>query len=133
MARVTLYIAMFLLLMNTTAMAIDSSGASEDWGLSEAEYDPTAGRPGAGAAIDAAESDSKDVTATGEGNAQTLFTLFISAVGSIDDILKLFVLGGPVMLYNLGFPDWLLTLIFAPAYVVVAADFVHLLTGRDTV
>jgi|GEM_PF-4631557 len=125
MARPSLYIAIFLILMNLTAGALAGSGAYEDWG--------TGIDPGGDAAVQAANESAENVRAQGEGTAQTLFTLFVSVTSGFIDALILGIAGGPVMLANLGFPTWLTTLIFGPMYVVVAADTAHLLIGRDTV
>lgn len=124
MARVTLYIAVFLILMNLTAGALAASGAYDDWGI--------ALDPGGDQAVESANATAQDVTATGEGTAQTLFTLFISVTSGLIDAVLLGVAGGPVMLNNMGFPVWLNTLIFGPMYVIIAADVAHLLIGRDT-
>lgn len=124
MPRVSLYIAMFLILVNLTAGALVASGAYNDWGIGL--------DPGGDAAVHAANQSASSVTAQGEGTARTLFTLFISITSGFMNALLLGVAGGPVMLNNMGFPGWLNTLIFGPMYLVIAADVAHLLIGRDT-
>lgn len=124
MARATLYIAIFLILMNLTAGAFAASGAYDDWGVGL--------DPGGDEAVEAANESASSVRAQGEGTAQTLFTLFVSVTSGFMDAVLLGVAGGPIMLHNLGFPTWLNTLIFGPMYVIVAADVAHFLIGRDT-
>lgn len=124
MARVSLYIAVVLIMVNLTAGAFVASGVYDDWGVGI--------DPGGDQAVEAANESSTSVLAQGEGTAQTLFTLFVSVTGGLIDALLLGIAGGPVMLHNMGFPVWLNSLVFGPMYLIIAADVAHLLIGRDT-
>lgn len=125
MSRVTLLIAMFLVLMNSTSVALAGSGWCD---AADICLDPGGDR-----AVGDAQDASEQVTGTQSGDAQTLFTTIATAVRSLTPVLILLVVGGPVMLANIGIPSWGLTLVFAPAYLIVAADAVHLLINRDTI
>lgn len=124
MARFTLQIAFVLMLMNFGGTAMMSSGVCEDWG--------GCGHPGGGDVVEDVNQSSTELASAQEGNAGTLYMLFNTVTSEIIPALTMIVAGGPIMFHNLGLPGWATTMIFGPAYLLIMADTVHLLSGRDT-
>jgi len=52
----------------------------------------------------------------------------IAAISLVVDLLAI-AFAGPVLFSNLGVPDFIVTFLFAPLYLVVAIDIVAILRG----
>lgn len=113
-------VAVFLLILNSSAVALDKSGVAEDWGV-----DPNLG----------VEEDIKDLNkklgsiSPARGLGSTLFTMYTSVTKTFQIVFN-FVFAGPTMLGNLGAPDWLTALVFAPQYVIAGSGIAYSLFGR---
>lgn len=121
MGRASTQIVIFLVLMTAASNAIMASGVGAALGVA-----PTTG---AQSEIDQVQSDADEIEPA-QGSSDTLFSLYNSVTGVFASIYGV-IFAAPLMLVNIGMPTWLVTFIFAPAVVIVAADVAHLLTGRD--
>lgn len=121
MGRASTQIVIFLVLMTAASNAIMASGVGAALGVA-----PTTG---AQSEIDQVQSDADEIEPA-QGSSDTLFSLYNSVTGVFASIYGV-IFAAPLMLVNVGMPTWLVTFIFAPAVVIVAADVAHLLTGRD--
>lgn len=113
-------VAVFLILINFSAAAVDGSGVADDWGV-----DPN---PGMDEAIEDLENAMGNIDPSNLGT--TLFGLYTSVTSSIKIIFN-FLFYGPIMFQNLGVPTWATSVIFAPQYIFVGTDIAYVLTGRD--
>lgn len=123
MGRVSLYVAMFLIWANLVSGAFATAGVCDSWG--------GCADMGSDRLADQASEDAETVRATQESGSQTMFSLFTSLLSSLLSAAKMATIGGPLMFLNLGLPQWLVGFIFGPMYVIVAADVVTMLGGRD--
>lgn len=121
MGRASIQIVIFLVFLNAAAGAVTASGLG-----SALDINPEIG---ADEEIDRVESDMQEVD-TAQGIRDTLFAMFSTTTTTAVSAFTI-LLYGPVMLANLGIPGWLLTFLFAPAFVIVGIDTIHFLTGRD--
>lgn len=113
-------VAVFLLILSSSATAFEASGVAEDWGV-----EPEAGMSDQ---IEDLEAAMAKINPSNLGD--TLFGLYTS-VTKVVQIVFNFILYGPIMFINLGVPAWLSTLIFAPQYIFVGTDIAYSLFGRD--
>ena len=120
--RISTNIVLFLVLMNATSGFLVATGVANDLGIA-----PLAG---GSEQVESVNGAAKDVS-PGGGAGGTLFGLFVSAAGTIKDILVMATVGGPLILANAGLPAALVGLLFAPMYVIVGADLLYAYTGRD--
>lgn len=121
MGRASTQIVIFLILLTAMANVISASGVG-----AALEIDPhTQGEE----EVDRVQEEAEKVEAP-QGIADTLFALFISVTNTIQPVYNV-IFAAPLMFQNLGVPSWLTTAFFAPMVVIVAADIVHVLTGRD--
>lgn len=118
--RPSIQIVTFLILLNLAAGVITASGLG-----AALEINPEVG---ADEQVEAANESASQIEPS-QGIRDTLFSLYTSTAGTINDVATL-VFYGPFMLQNLGVPGFLTTFIFGGASVVVAADVIHYLTGR---
>lgn len=109
-----------LILLNAAAGFLVASGWTADAGVSP--------EPGGDEHVSNVTNESNDVRASG-GNLGTLFGLFQTVTGGFQDMLSI-VFAGPLLLANLGVPNWILGFVFAPLYFIVAVDIIYLLVGR---
>lgn len=118
--RYSTRLVIFLLFLNAGAGAFVASGTAADWGVS-----PTVGGDDA---LQQANQSATSIQGDG-GFAQTLFGAFAGAANAFEGIFSV-VFAGPLMIANLGVPSWLVTFVFAPAYLLVGIDLVYILTQR---
>lgn len=111
---------MFLVLLNASAGLITASGLG-----AALNVNPEIGGDGK---IDGAEASAEEIKPS-QGNLDTLYSLFVSTTGTMEDIFTI-ITYGPQMLMNLGVPTWIVGFVGAPATFIVAMDVVHFLTGR---
>jgi len=121
MGRASTQIVIFLVLMTAASNAIMASGVGAALGVA-----PTTG---AQSEIDQVQSDADEIEPA-QGSSDTLFSLYNSVTGVFASIYGV-IFAAPLMLVNIGMPTWLVTFLFAPAVVIVAADVAHMLTGRN--
>lgn len=122
MARASMQIVIFLLLMTAASNAIVVSGVGDALGIA-----PTTGEQ---AAVTDAQAQADSFSPT-QGSSETLFGLF-TAGGSVFSSIFQVALAAPLMFINLGVPTWLVTFIFAPMTVIVFADLFGIIAGRST-
>jgi hypothetical protein len=122
MARASMQIVIFLLLMTAASNAIVVSGVGDALGVA-----PTTGEP---AAVQSAQSDAESFSPT-QGSSETLFGLFTSG-GSVFASIFQVALAAPLMFVNLGVPTWLVSFVFAPMAIIVFADLFGIIAGRGT-
>lgn len=113
-------VAIFLLILSSSATAFEASGVAEDWGV----------EPETGMSDQIAELEAAMAQINPSNLGSTLFGMYTSVTKVIQIVFN-FVLYGPIMFMNLGVPGWLVSLVFAPQYLFVGADIAYTLTGRD--
>jgi len=118
--RISLKVTVFLVLLNASAGMIGQMGVAGDMGV-----DPTVGGD---ERIQEANQTAGEVQ-SGEGFGDTLFGVFASVSGLFGTVFSL-VFAGPTMLANIGIPGPIVAFLFAPAYLLVAADVAYILSGR---
>lgn len=123
-ARITTTLLVFMIIANGTVTIMETSGLSEDLGVELA--------PGISETIDNLIDDMKEGFSPESGLGQTLFTLF-TAAGKLFKILVQSLYAFPTMMMNLGFPDWMVTAFFAPAYMLSTLEIMFIITGRSAV
>lgn len=122
MGRASRHIVVFLVILYAVSIMITASGVGAALDINP----EVAG----GEEIDAANESARNISPS-QGTQDTLFSMFTSTASSYEIVYQV-VFYGPMMLKSLGVPDFILLPVFAPMYIIVAADFIHLLTGRDT-
>lgn len=122
MSRVTTTLLVFLLLANGSVTIMETSGLSEDLGVELA--------PGISEEMDDLTDKLKKGFSPDAGPGETLFTMF-TAAGSLFKILVQSIYALPTMLVNLGFPEYIVTAFFGPAYLLSTLELVMIVTGRD--
>lgn len=118
--RISMKVTVFLVLLNASAGVVTGMGVAGDMGV-----DPNVG---GGAEVEQANQTAGEVQ-SGDGFGDTLFSVFASVGGLFGTIFGL-VFAGPAMLQNLGIPTPIVTFLFAPMYLIVAADIAYILSGR---
>lgn len=121
MGRASTQIVILLMLLTAASNAIMFSGVG-----AALEISPDTG------AQDELErvQESADEVEPAQGNSDTLFTMYASTTGAFETVYSI-IFAAPLMFINLGVPIWLVTFFFAPMIVIVLADIVHLMGGRD--
>lgn len=121
MGRASMQIVIMLVCLNAAAGFLTASGVA-----AALDMQPNVG---ADKAIEDANDAASNVKAGG-GLGSTLFALYNSVTSTFKSIVRV-ILYGPLMLTNLGMPQWVVTFVFAPATVISGADMVYSLSGRD--
>lgn len=116
----TANLVIFLILLNAAAGFLVASGWTEDVGVTP--------EPGGDEHVENTTNASQNVKPSG-GLLGTLFALFNSVTKSFQAMIGI-VFAGPLLLANLGIPNWVLGFFFAPLYFIVALDIIYLLVGR---
>jgi hypothetical protein len=119
MARITINIAVALILLNAGAGFLIASGVAEDWGVQP--------DPGGDERITDIEQESQDLETA--GGTETLIGLYNAVAGSFSTLISI-VFAAPTMLTNIGVPGFITAFLFAPLYLLVAADTIYVLSGR---
>lgn len=120
MTRPTIQIVMFLMLLNAAAAAITASGVGAALDMNpDVAHDQ---------AVDDVQDESESVNPS-QGRTDTLFSMFTSTASTIASIGSI-VFYGPLMLRNLGIPQFITTFLFVGSSVIVAVDVIHALSGR---
>lgn len=118
--RPTIQIVIFLVLLNLAAGLITASGLGAALAINP--------EVGGDQAVESSQENASQVEPS-QGRLDTLFSLFTSTAGTMNDIFKL-VFYGPVMLSNIGIPAFITNFLFGAAGIVVAVDVIHYLAGR---
>lgn len=118
--RVSTKILVFMIFLNASSTVVQASGLAEDMGISP--------KPSDTGALEDAQRQSQSVNAS-SGVGSTLFGLYTEGGMLVQGFVGVLA-GGPIMLAGLGIPLWVLTFIFAPAYVISAVDIYYALSGR---
>lgn len=112
--------ALLLMFMNAAPGLLIASGVADDWGVNP--------QVGGDDRVEAANENMSDVRPTG-GFASTLFQLYNSAAGTVEALFSI-IIGGPLMLLNIGIPSWAVAFVFVPQYVIVGGAMIYVLAGR---
>lgn len=113
-------IVVFLVIVNSSAAAIDASGVAEDWGVNP--------NPGMDNAVSDLNQELGNIDPS-SGLGDTLFAMYTSVTKTFQ-ILFNFIFYGPIMFQNLGVPSWLTGLVFAPQYIISGTAIGYSLFGR---
>lgn len=124
MTRITTSVLVMLILLNGSVSVISASGLQDDLGVELA--------PGVSESVDDTISELRKGFSPSAGAGQTLFTLFIAALGVLEIVLN-GITAAPQMFINLGFPSWVVLPLFAPMYAISTLEMVYAATGRDLV
>lgn len=119
--RITMVIVLALILTSAFANALAASGFNDATGL-----DP---EPGGEQHIEDTNETAASISGQNSGGG-TLFGLF-GAIASVFNNIVGIVFAGPLMLYNIGVPEWILNFVFSVAAVLVGADVIYVWTGRS--
>jgi len=124
MTRITTTVFIFLLLMNGAVTMMQASGLNDDLGVSLA--------PGISESMDNAVSQLRSGFSPSAGVGETLFSLFIAALQSMNIIVNA-VTATPELFLNVGFPSWIVFPLFVPMYAISTLELIYAATGRDLV
>ena len=122
MARITIQLVLFLIILNAVAGIITVSGLG-----AALEIDP---ETGAQDRIEKSVGAADDIEPA-RGITDTLFSMFVSVTMTFSTIVNLMTYG-TTMVINLGMPTWIVRPFEGVVYILIAADTMHMLTGRDT-
>ena len=123
MSRTSVQLVMFLIILNAVAGVVTVSGLG-----AALDIDPDTGAEDRiQRSIDTA---AEDVEPT-QGITDTLFSMFVSVTMTFSTIVNLMTYG-TTMVINLGMPAWIVRPFEGIVYIIIAADLMHMLTGRDT-
>lgn len=120
MYQKAIVVIVFLMFLNGVPGLLVGSGVAEDMGVT-----PTVG---GGDNIDEANQALSEVSASG-GFANTLYSLYTSVTGPIEIIVGV-LFGAEIMLMSLGVPDWTVTFVFIPKFLIGAGLIIYYLVGR---
>lgn len=124
MTRITSTILVFMLLINGGVTIMESSGLNEDLGVELA--------PGVSEAMDDVTDRMQEGFQPNIGVVESLINLFLAGLGIFQVVIE-GVFAAPSMFMNLGFPDYIVSALFAPAYLISTLEMVFIATGRDLV
>jgi len=124
MGRITTTLVAVMLLSNSAVTIMAASGFTEDIGVQLA--------PGINDEMDKLISEMKKGFSPNAGVGDSLRSIFVSS-GRLFLVLVEALFAMPTMLMNLGFPDYLVTAFFAPAYMLSTLEIVLLITNRNAV
>ena len=119
MARISINIAVFLILLNASSGFIMASGIAGDWGVQ-----PSIGGDNA---VENVEEKTSELNPRAGG--ETLLGLYSAVTRTFKSLVGI-VFAGPMMFNNLGVPEFITTFVFAPMYLIVGADTIYVLSGR---
>lgn len=122
MARVTVQLVMFLVILNAVAGVVTVSGLGAALDINP----ETGAEDRIQQSVDAAD----DIQPT-RGITDTLFSMFVSVSQTFLVIVNLLTYG-TTMVINLGMPAWIVRPFEGIVFILIAMDVMHMLTGRDT-
>jgi len=124
MSRITTTIVVFLLLANGTVTVMSGSGLTEDLGVELA--------PGISDNMENVTSEMKKGFSPDVGVVESFISMAVAAV-SLFEVVITGLFAAPSMFLNLGFPEWIVVPLFAPAYLLSTLEMVFIATGRDAI
>lgn len=124
MTRITTTILILLVLANGSATIMSTSGLSEDLGVEL--------NPGIDEEMDKVVDEMKKGFSPSTTIVESLLSMLV-AFGRLFLVLIEGMFAAPTMLINLGFPDYIVTVFFAPAYIVSTLELGSMMIGRRTV
>lgn len=119
--RLSTKLVTILILMNAFAGMFVASGLAADLHIEP--------QPGGDQQIDQVNQNASSVQPA-NGIGSTLFGLYTSVTNTLETVYN-FVFFGPVMLKNLGLPEFLTAFFNSVTTLVVGRDIIYALTGRD--
>jgi len=121
MTRITTTLLVFLILSNGAITIMESSGLSDDLGVTLA--------PGVNEEVENLINIADSGFSASEGTGDTLFTLF-SAGFSLVSLFMQSIWALPNMLLNVGFPVWIVVPLTGPLYLITTLEVLYVATGR---
>lgn len=118
--RASTKVLIFLIFLNSAAGVVGASGLGNDMGIS-----PNPGNP---EAVQQA-NETANSTSASSGFGSTLFGVYSAITQTYESFVNA-LFAGPIMFKSLGAPGWLVDFVFAPAYIVAAADIIYAISGR---
>ena len=112
-------ITIIMMVANAAGAFLIAAGAPAVWGMS-----PETGIEGT---TDAVNESASEIT-TERGGSGDLFGIVSGAISTARQIAQL-PFAAPLLLLNLGVPEFIVSFIFAPLYVVVSLDMISLMRG----
>jgi hypothetical protein len=109
------------LYLDAAAIALEASGISEDLNLQFST--------GVSENLDEAAQSLASINPSG-GFGETLFALYVTVASSLEAFFSA-VFAGPIMLTNLGAPEWAVVFVYVAATPIVGLDIAYALSGRD--
>jgi len=124
MTRITSTILVFMLLMNGTVTVMAGSGMTADLGVELA--------PGISDSMDNVTSEMKNGFSPDVSVVESLVSMLVAGMNLFKVLVEgLYAL--PTAFLNLGFPEWIVYPLFAPAYLLSTLEIVFIATGRDMI
>lgn len=124
MTRITSTILVLMLLMNGTVTIMAGSGMTEDVGVELA--------PGISDSMDTVTTEMKKGFAPDVTVVESLLSMLTAGLNLFQVLVEgLYAL--PTAFLNLGFPEWIVVPLFAPAYLLSTLELVFIATGRDLI
>lgn len=114
--------SIILVVANAAAAFLKSAGVRAAWGM--------ATQTGIDAQAEAANSSAQNVSSGPVGLIDAIGGATIAAIDVVASIVGV-IFAAPILLLNLGTPEFIVTFAFAPLYVAAAWDFVSLLRGMN--
>lgn len=118
--NIAVAMTMFLVILNSSVIAVEQSGVAEDWGVQPSV--------GGDERINQANESAQNVSFSG-GQGQTLFSLFAGGGRLVNGVFSI-MFAGPTMFQNAGVPDWATAVFFSPLYFAFFGLIIYTITGR---
>jgi len=121
MARITVTLLVFLLLMNGSVTIMEASGLNDDLGITLSG--------GVDKAMDTVVEKSQGAFNPSISITESIINLILAGI-SLFAVFLTGLYAMPTMLINLGIPSWFVIPVFAPAYILSTAEIIYIATGR---
>jgi hypothetical protein len=113
-------VTIMMLALNAAVAFLGAAGAAEAYGIQQ--------ETGISDTVDQVQSSAETIGSGPVGLIEAVTGMAIAAISLVVDLLAI-AFAGPVLFSNLGVPDFIVTFLFAPLYLVVAIDIVAILRG----
>lgn len=123
--RISTFILIGLIAMNGGFTIYESSGLSEDVGVDLA--------PGISDSVNQAIDTAQDAFSPSTGVIESFVGIVQAAAGFFLGLLNGLLFATPTAFINVGFPEYLVAAIFAPAYLIASLELLFIRSGRDIV
>lgn len=114
-----------LLMMNAAATFLVFAGSGAVWGVEM--------QTGIQSEVEQVNQSAQTIGSGPVGLIEAVGGLAVAAVSAIVKMLGLITVGGPMMLGNIGVPDYIVAFVFGPIYVVVALDLITIIRGGPSI